>query len=201
MIDIRQLIIPLGILATAAAEPPEQPRELLGKIDNGSVEVAIDRARGAAITHLTWEAYPQNAVNSYDPGRLIQQSYYSGKRLDRRAEGQHQAWSPWNWNPIQGGGIASWARVPVFRKPDAHTLYSETVPKLWDMPDEDADAVMRQWTGVGSQLMEDITGIRGGKFFTYVQGKTNTVRFSPVDQIDRLIETILNNAKDAQIVD
>jgi hypothetical protein len=27
------------------------------------------------------------------------------------------------------------------------TLYGETVPKLWDMPDEEAAALMRQWTG------------------------------------------------------
>ncbi|MEZ6081021.1 MAG: hypothetical protein R3C56_36745 [Pirellulaceae bacterium] len=60
-----------------------------------------------AITWLSWEKYPDNSVNIADPGRLIQQSYYVGKSLDRRDEGQSKAWSPWTWNPIQGGGVGS----------------------------------------------------------------------------------------------
>ncbi|MGB7326003.1 MAG: hypothetical protein WBD31_14110 [Rubripirellula sp.] len=120
-------------------------------IDNGSVKVGIDREKGAAITWLSSGAYPRNIVNLADPGRLIQQSYYAGRSIDRTAEGQSKAWSPWTWNPIQGGGVGAggrngtWARVPSFEKVE-DTLYSETIPKLWDMADEDAEAVMRQWT-------------------------------------------------------
>ena len=120
-------------------------------IDNGSVKVGIDREKGGAITWLSSDAYPRNIVNIADPGRLIQQSYYAGRRLDRTSEGQNKAWSPWSWNPIQGGGVGSegskgsWARVTAFEKTGS-TLYSETIPKLWDMPDEEAEAVMRQWT-------------------------------------------------------
>jgi len=77
---------------------------------------------------------------------LIQQSYYAGKSIDRRADGQHEAWSPWTWNPIQGGGVSSWARVTRFEKLNENRMISETIPKLWDMPDEEADAVMLQGT-------------------------------------------------------
>jgi hypothetical protein len=120
-------------------------------IDNGSVKVGIDREKGGAITWLSSLGYPRNMVNIADPGRLIQQSYYAGRSLDRTSEGQSKAWSPWSWNPIQGGGVGAsggegtWSRVIRFEK-KANALYSETVPKLWDMPDEEADAVMRQWT-------------------------------------------------------
>ncbi|MBI4625987.1 MAG: hypothetical protein HY736_22545 [Verrucomicrobia bacterium] len=114
---------------------------------NGTVKVGIDRTKGAAITWLSWAEYPKNMVNSADPGRLIQQSYYAGHRLDRKADGQSKSWSPWSWNPIQGGGVSSWARVNEFKRRDGHTLYAETVPKLWDMPNEEAAALMRQWTG------------------------------------------------------
>jgi hypothetical protein len=78
---------------------------------------------------------------------VIQQSYYAGAALDRRAEGQHQAWSPWPWNPIQAGGVGSWARVNTFERTAAGDLACETVPKLWDMPGEEAAAVIRQVTG------------------------------------------------------
>ncbi len=129
-------------------------------IESSGVKVGIDREKGGAITWLSSEAYPHNIVNSADPGRLIQQSYYAGRRLDRITEGQSKAWSPWTWNPIQGGGVGSaggegtWARVTEFEKRD-DGLYSETIPKLWDMADEEAAAVMRQWT----QLEPDMEGV------------------------------------------
>ncbi len=131
--------------ASLAWSAPARSEDLL-VADNGTVKVGIDRAKGAAITWLSWTAYPKNMVNSADPGRLIQQSYYAGLRLDRKAEGQSKAWSPWSWNPIQGGGVSSWARVNAFKRIDDHTLFAETVPKLWDMPNEEAAALMRQWT-------------------------------------------------------
>jgi hypothetical protein len=120
-------------------------------VDNGVVRVGIDRSKGAAITWLSWKTYPKNMVNSADPGRLIQQSYYAGQSLDRTADGQSEAWSPWTWNPIQGGGVSSWARVREFKRIEGRILYAETVPKLWDMPDEEAAAVMRQWTSLDPQ--------------------------------------------------
>jgi hypothetical protein len=123
-------------------------------LDNGTVKVGIDGARGAAITWLSWTNYPKNAVNHADPGRLIQQSYYAGKVLDRTADGQSKSWSPWSWNPIQGGGVSSWARVLVMERLPEGTLHGETVPKLWDMPNEEAAARMRQWTGFEPAMPE-----------------------------------------------
>lgn len=126
---------------------PTREAELL-LLDNGTVQIGIDRSKGASITWLSWADNPKNTVNSADPGRLIQQSYYAGRSLDRTAEGQSKSWSPWTWNPIQGGGIGSWAKVTEFKRLNDHTLYGETIPNLWDMPDEPADAIMRQWTSV-----------------------------------------------------
>lgn len=136
----------LASTALVADEPKKTKSELL-RIDNGAVQVGIDRSMGASITHLSWNEHPGSVVNVHDPGRLIQQSYYAGQSRDRIADGQSKAWSPWTWNPIQGGGVSSWARVTRFEKVDDATLFGETIPKLWDMPDEEADAVMQQWTG------------------------------------------------------
>jgi len=136
-------LIVLTCLTSHAAPAAEK----LLQVTNSNVTVGIDRAKGGSITWLSWRGYPSNAVNIADPGRLIQQSYYAGKSLDRTAEGQSKAWSPWTWNPIQGGGVGSWARVTEFQRTTSNTLYSVTVPKLWDMPDEEAQALIRQWTG------------------------------------------------------
>jgi len=111
----------------------ERPAPELLTIDNGRIKIGIERATGASLTHLSWKAYPSNTINSHDPGRLIQQSYYAGKQLDRTADGQHQAWRPWSWNPIQGGGVGSWTRVTEFKQlNNEQSLYAETIPKLWD---------------------------------------------------------------------
>lgn len=129
------------------AESPQVAREQTEKITNGSVTVGVDPEKGGSITWLSWKGYPQNVVNIADPGRLIQQSYYAGASLDRTAEGQHRAWSPWVWNPIQGGGVGSWAQGTRLTRTKGNSIETETIPKLWDMPDEEAAALMRQRTG------------------------------------------------------
>lgn len=154
-----RLFVSLFVLLFATASHAGEGNSLhraenLLTLDNGVGKIGIDLNKGGAITHLSGADYPKNVVNSADPGRLIQQSYYAGKRLDRQAEGQHPAWSPWVWNPIQGGGVGSWARVTESKKIDALTLYAETIPKLWDMPNEEAAAVMRQWTGFEPDMPE-----------------------------------------------
>lgn len=130
--------------------------EAVATISNGTVAVGIDRDKGGAITWLSWRASPRNAVNVADPGRLIQQSYYAGRSRDRTAEGQAVAWSPWPWNPIQGGGVRSWARAMTIDL-SVDSLACETVPKLWDMPDEEAAAVMRQWTSFEPGVANAVT--------------------------------------------
>lgn len=131
----------------------------LSMLDNGMVRIGIDREKGGSITWLSWANYPENMVNLFDPGRLIQQSYYAGRSLDRKAQGQSNAWSPWPWNPIQGGGVGSWGRASVVRRTAEGGLYSETIPKLWDMPDEPARALMRQWTSF-EPGMSDVIRVR-----------------------------------------
>ncbi|MEK6232921.1 MAG: hypothetical protein N2A42_13825 [Luteolibacter sp.] len=45
------------------------------------MKIAIDRSMAAAVTWLSWKNHPENSINIHDPVRLLQQSYYAGKRL------------------------------------------------------------------------------------------------------------------------
>lgn len=141
------LFVVAGWPPSSWGQSPQADDEQTVKITNGSVTVGVDREKGGSITWLSWKRYPRNVVNIADPGRLIQQSYYAGASLDRKADGQHKAWSPWAWNPIQGGGVGSWAQVAKLTRTKGKWIETETIPKLWDMPDEEAAAFMRQRTG------------------------------------------------------
>ena len=99
-------------------------------------------------------------VNIADPGRLIQQSYYAGHRLDRRADGQSKAWSPWSWNPHPGRRRwSSWARVNEFKRLDGHTLYAGPSRSCGTCRTRRAAALMRQWTGF-EPAMPDVVVVR-----------------------------------------
>lgn len=143
----RRWVSLLSALAAVSPASSALPADSIERIDNGVVTVGVDPAKGGAIVWLSWRGHPGNAVNLHDAGRLIQQSYYAGRSLDRRAEGQHASWSPWPWNPIQAGGVGSWAATTSCGRTTDGRLRSETSGKLWDMPDENAAAVIRQTTG------------------------------------------------------
>jgi hypothetical protein len=133
-----------AFIGTVLQAKPQRPKPDLKYIDNGVMKIGIDRSMGASVTWLSWKGHTENSINIHDPGRLLQQSYYAGNKLERLNDGQSKHWSPWVWNPIQGGGVNSWARVSKFEKRGEQALYAETIPKLWDMANEEAEAVMLQ---------------------------------------------------------
>lgn len=60
---------------------------------------------------------------------------------------------------------------------------------------------MGRQMGVGRIAMREIETMRGSKFFTHVKGKGIELRFSPVDNVDKLIASILSYAPDARVED
>lgn len=124
-------------------------------LDNGRVRLGIDLEHGGTICFLSTgsDSETDNMVNIHDLGRYIQQSYYAGDPVDRRSEGQHPSFSPWQWNPIQAGGIGCVANPPhenakaeiLELKEEKDAMYIKCVPRLWDMPGETAECVFEQW--------------------------------------------------------
>jgi hypothetical protein len=56
---------------------------------------------------------------------------------------------------------------------------------------------MARQMGVGRIAMREIESLRGSKFFTHVKGKSIELRFSPVDNVDKLIASLLSYAPEA----
>lgn len=131
-----------------AAEERDVTKQQRIFLRSNSLLVRQDLTRGGAICFIADISTKENIVNIADEGRYIQQSYYAGRRVDRRAEGQGAAWSPWNWNPIQVGDyMRNRARI-LEAKASGSQSYIKCVPMLWDMNNRPAEAVMEQWTRV-----------------------------------------------------
>ncbi len=129
-----------------------QSKELTA--DNGIIKVKLDLTRGGAVKYLSLSDDDSNLVNIHDEGRYIQQSYYAGKTLDRKSNGQSPNWSPWSWNPIQvGDAFGNRAQILDSYK-NRDTLYVKLTPMLWDMNNEPAEAVMEQWTILRNNILE-----------------------------------------------
>lgn len=76
-------------------------------LDNGAIRIGVDTTKGGSIVLLQRSGTAGtngNVINSYDLGREVQQSYYSGPS-DFQPAGttQNPNWSPWGWNPVQAG--------------------------------------------------------------------------------------------------
>ena len=130
-----------------------QPLDTATTIDNGIIILKIDTTRGGAISYLSKSGSQRSIVNISDEGRYIQQSYYAGKSVDRRAEGQSSHWTPWSWNPIQVGDYnRNRAKILTFQK-KGDELYVKCIPMQWDMNNKPAEAEMEQWTTLQGSVL------------------------------------------------
>ncbi len=135
-----------------SAQDQITPKELIA--DNGILTLKLDLTRGGAISYLSASGSTRSVVNIADEGRYIQQSYYAGKSLDRKAEGQAPRWSPWAWNPIQvGDAFRNRAKILTYRQTKT-SLYVKCIPMQWDMNNKPAEAEMEQWTTLNGNVLE-----------------------------------------------
>lgn len=124
------------------------------ELNNDTLHLKLDLTRGGAINYISKSGSSRSIVNIADEGRYIQQSYYAGKTLNRIANGQNPAWSPWSWNPIQvGDSYRNRARILEHNK-KGNTLYVKCIPMLWDMNNKPAEAEMEQWTTLSGNVIK-----------------------------------------------
>jgi hypothetical protein len=137
---------------TESAKKNETPAELVA--DNGTLTVKFDLSRGGAISWISLSGSDRSFVNIADEGRYIQQSYYAGKSLDRKADGQSPSWSPWPWNPIQvGDAFRNRAKILDYSQ-SKDSLYVKCIPLQWDMSNRPAEAEMEQWTFLNGNVLK-----------------------------------------------
>jgi len=129
-----------------------QPAEICA--DNGIIKIKFDLTRGGAISYISQSGSTRNLVNVFDEGRYIQQSFYAGKPVDRKAEGQSPKWSPWSWNPVQAGDEYKNRAKIIDYKQSGETLYVKCVPMQWDMDNKPAEAEIEQETVLMGSILK-----------------------------------------------
>ncbi len=156
-------------------------------IDNDTLHVKVDLTRGGAICYISKSSVDRNIINIADEGRYVQQSYYAGKSIDRKAEGQSPSWSPWSWNPIQvGDAFRNRAKILDYKK-TGNTIYVKCTPMLWDMNNKPAEAEMEQWTTLSGNVLKVKNKLTCHRTDTiYGEGKMNDQELPAVYPISAL---------------
>ncbi len=77
-----------------------------------------------------------NLINRYDPGRLIQQSYYGTYDCDAYKGGVFMD-NVWNYNPVQGGNQFGDSSKIVDMRVDDNSIYIKCRPLDWAKEKED----------------------------------------------------------------
>ena len=119
----------LIITITCTIQPASSQTRLM---DNGIIRIGIDLNSGGAISYLVEMGSFDSAVNVYDLGRYIQQSYYSGPTpFIPPGAIQHPSYANWSWNPVQAGDVYHNRSEVVAESNDGTTLYVKCIPKQW----------------------------------------------------------------------
>ncbi len=108
-------------------------------LDNGTVKIGVDNARGACIGWFSTSG-GANQLNNYDNGRFIQQSYYGD------TDGSDWNGTPWRYNPVQGGGWRpQWPALLLSFSNSGGRIYAKTRPCHWATGALLPEVVMEQW--------------------------------------------------------
>ena len=108
-------------------------------IDNGEVRLGIKKNFGAGIGWFSESGSPRNLINDWDPGRLVQQSYYG------QIDGSFWVKKPWRWNPVQGGDYLGHQAKVLALKIHTNFIYAKTLPKHWAGKGDLPDVIMEEW--------------------------------------------------------
>ena len=114
-------------------------------IENEYIKLGANIALGGAITYIA-EHGNRNIINSWDWGRQVQLSFYSGPRPfhpEGTEMGEH--WTHTGWNPIQTGDcFFNRARV-LEHKIEDNTLYVKCIPMQWALNNVPGECTFELW--------------------------------------------------------
>ena len=115
-------------------------------LENDHVKVGVDLNLGGAITYLSDKKHNINMINSWDWGRQIQMSFYSGPNpytLPNKKPAK--VWAKLGWNPIQVGDHFGNPAKLITHRVTPKEIYIKSRPKLWPMNNVPARCTFEIW--------------------------------------------------------
>lgn len=104
-------------------------------LQNDRIKLGIDLNLGGAVTFLSDQKNGgANMINSYDWGRQIQMSYYSGPwpYIGPNGETPTTEWQGLGWNPIQSGDAGNHrSKLISFERRGENSIFVRSIPMQW----------------------------------------------------------------------
>ena len=121
---------------------PQRSESRMSYLDNGQIRLGLDLSIGGAVTWLSDANTSANLINSYDWGRQVQLSFYSGPVPFKPAGAEiKKEWEGLGWNPIQAGDSYHHGSKVLACRNDGKTLAVKCVPMIWPLNDVPAQCV------------------------------------------------------------
>lgn len=138
----------MALFGTGPVWAASPAKEQMSFLANEHIRLGIDLAKGGAITFLADLARgPDNLINSFDLGRQVQMSYYSGPvpfRMPGHA-GPRPRWEEIGWNPIQVGDDFGNASRILEHRNDGREIYVRCVPMHWPLDNVPGECTFESW--------------------------------------------------------
>ncbi len=144
----------LDALWPGAEMQPKRPEPRMIFLENGEVRMGMDLSLGGAVTFLSSREHPGNLINSFDLGRQIQMSHYSGPwpfEVEDKKPRAH--WAGLGWNPIQTGDDYLNPSKVIEHRHDGHELYIKCIPMQWPLDNVPGDCTFETWTTLDGPLI------------------------------------------------
>jgi hypothetical protein len=150
----------VGVLLLGFAVPAEPA---VSYLTNGSIRIGVDLDKGGAITYLADVRRNTNVVNSYDLGREIQQSYYSGPQPFDPHHNVNRTYKGWPWNPVQSGDVYGHRGRVLQSHNDGKEIYVKSRPMQWALNNVPGEAIFETWIhldGIAARVRCRLTNMR-----------------------------------------
>lgn len=139
----KYLLLWLLITCSVSAQAQEPKMSWL---DNGQIRLGVDLSIGGAVTHLSEGEDGPNLINSFDWGRQVQMSFYSGP-VPYLPDGAtvHDSWKQLGWNPIQSGDVYENRSEVTAHRNDGKELYVRCTPMHWPLKGVPGECAFECW--------------------------------------------------------
>lgn len=152
MAPIPYLLSSVLACITATVEGSAGPTPNLTLLDNGVITLGVDSNRGGSITYLSQSGSDLNVINSYDMGREVQLSFYSGPNSYEPSPGSeacNTVWyhGQWPWNPIGAGDVIGHGGTvqSIEVNESSSSLYVRSWPLQWACDNVPCECIYEKW--------------------------------------------------------